>query len=489
MKPTLANPTLAQTLDQHTAPAASALVRTEGERIRCLACGHRCLIGAGQRGICKVRFNEAGRLKVPFGYVSGLQCDPVEKKPFFHVYPGSDALTFGMMGCDLHCSYCQNWVTSQALRDAAAVAPVRETTPAQLIEVAQKERARLIVSSYNEPLITAEWAVAVFEKAKAAGIDCAFVSNGNATPEVLDFLRPWIVAYKVDLKSFDDRNYRKLGGVLENITDTIRMVHELGIWLEVVTLIVPGFNDGTEELRQIARFLVGVSRDIPWHVSAFHKDYRMTDPDPTGADTLVRAAEIGAEEGLRFVYAGNLPGRAGLWENTRCPLCQTTVIERIGYLVRSYQLTADGCCPKCGAACPAFGRGRAPRSKRATIRLPTRAGCHECFHWSVGRGPWTVDRKTTPHAPRSTLHAPPSLTLPDHRGNASRLTPSKRRNSSRPSRDCCEARLPANPWTFPRSWRTLAIALSLERSSASNLAGTCVRAAACWAGPSRCTWP
>jgi AmmeMemoRadiSam system radical SAM enzyme/AmmeMemoRadiSam system protein B/AmmeMemoRadiSam system protein A len=352
MKTTLANQPLADLLDQQTSVAAPELCHSEGDRLRCLACGHRCLIAEGQRGICKVRFNDAGQLKVPFGYVAGLQCDPVEKKPFFHVYPGSDALTFGMMGCDLHCSYCQNWLTSQALRDVNAVAPVRTFSPAELAALGRREGARLVVSSYNEPLITAEWAVAVFEQAKAAGLACAFVSNGNATPEVLDFLRPWIVSYKVDLKSFNDRNYRKLGGVLDNITTTIRMIHERGIWLEVVTLVVPGFNDSPEELRQIARFLASVSPDIPWHVTAFHKDYRMTDPDPTSADTLVRAAETGAEQGLRFIYAGNLPGGVGHWENTRCPSCRSTVIERFGYLVRSYTVGQDGTCPNCHARIP-----------------------------------------------------------------------------------------------------------------------------------------
>src|ERR1035441_981260 len=161
------------------------------------ACGHRCLIAAGRHGICRVRFNQDGQLRVPFGYVGGVQCDPVEKKPFFHVYPGTDALTFGMLGCDFHCSYCQNWVTSQVLRDDAAQAPIQTVTPQQLVSTGRRLHAKLVVSSYNEPLITAEWAVAVFREAKKAGLDCAFVSNGNATPEVLDFLRPWIVAYKI----------------------------------------------------------------------------------------------------------------------------------------------------------------------------------------------------------------------------------------------------------------------------------------------------
>jgi len=348
MKPQLANPTLADRLDRHT--TVGTLCHANGDRIRCVACGHRCLIGQGKRGICKVRFNDGGVLKVPFGYVAGLQCDPVEKKPFFHVYPGSDALTFGMMGCDLHCSYCQNWVTSQALRDESAEAPVRPVTPDQLVEAALREGARLVVSSYNEPLITAEWAVAVFERARAAGLDCAFVSNGNATPEVLDFLRPWICAYKVDLKSFDDRHYRSLGGTLRNVLDTIAMIHERGIWLEIVTLVIPGFNDSDDELSQMARFLSGISRDIPWHVTAFHKDYRMTEPEATGPERLLRAAQFGADAGLRYTYAGNLPGRVGPCENTRCPGCGDTLIERQGYMIRSYWVTPDGRCPRCDEA-------------------------------------------------------------------------------------------------------------------------------------------
>src|SRR5881296_2675400 len=211
-KSRVATDALTALLDRQT--IVGSLCKPEGGRVRCLACGHRCLIGDGRRGICRVRFNQDGSLRVPFGYVAALQCDPVEKKPFFHVHPGGDALTFGMMGCDFHCPYCQNWVTSQALRDPASLAPIQTVAPEQLVEAARRLDARLVVSSYNEPLITAEWAVAVCQQAKAAGLLCAFVSNGNATPEALDFLRPWIVAYKVDLKSFDDRHYRQLGGTL-----------------------------------------------------------------------------------------------------------------------------------------------------------------------------------------------------------------------------------------------------------------------------------
>ncbi len=365
-RPRAASAALADVLARHT--MVGSLSRVEGDRIRCVACGHRCLIGPGHHGICRVRFNRDGQLRVPFGYVAGVQCDPVEKKPFYHVYPGSDALTFGMLGCDFHCSYCQNWVTSQALRDDAAVSPIQAVTPRQLISTGLRARARLVVSSYNEPLITAEWAVAVFQEAKAAGLACAFVSNGNTTAEVLDFLRPWIAAYKIDLKSFDDKRYRTLGGTLEHVTEGIRMVHQRGLWLEVVTLVVPGFNDSEAELRQMARFLVSVSRDIPWHVTAFHKDYKLTDAPNTTVAQIVRAAEIGAEEGLRFVYAGNAPGRVGPWENTSCPHCREKLIDRFGYLVREYRLTPDGKCPQCRTPIPgiwpASGAGEVPTGER-----------------------------------------------------------------------------------------------------------------------------
>ena len=326
--------------------------RLDEKRIRCYACGHCCPIPEGHAGVCKVRFNRGGKLLVPWGYVGGVQCDPIEKKPFFHAYPGALAYSFGMLGCDLHCGYCQNWVTSQALRDPAAVAPPRRATPQALATAAVRQRARVIVSTYNEPLITSEWAVAVFREARKEGLATGFVSNGNGTPEVLEYLRPWVDLYKVDLKSFRDRQYRRLGGRLEPILETIASLFQQGFWLEIVTLLIPGFNDSEDEVRQLAAFLAGVSPDIPWHVTAFHQDYKMTDPDNTSAEMLMAAAEIGRQEGLRYVYAGNLPGRVGDLENTRCPDCRTLLIERFGYLILGYHLTPQGNCPACGLAIP-----------------------------------------------------------------------------------------------------------------------------------------
>ncbi len=533
-KTKVANETLAEMLDRMT--RVGDLWRPEGERIRCFACGHYCLIGEGLRGICKVRFNKGGKLYVPWGYVAALQNDPIEKKPFFHVLPGRQTLTFGMLGCDYKCPYCfpedtpvltadgvvpigdifergkdrlrlhdgeitfpdiqvftrrgelkpvraafrhpyrgelvcvhvpylpplrctpdhhifvgtregkvelipaahvtpgrflltpkylavaepvamgtvaqvsgmghnfsastsvhteighfyavpiervekepfegyvynlevddpdhtylagffavsncQNWLTSQALRDPAAGARPERITPEEMVALAKRLGSAMITSSYNEPLITAEWAVDIFKLAKPEGFKTAFVSNGNATREALEYLRPWVDAYKIDLKSMNDRNYRILGGKLENVLNAIKMVYEMGFWLEIVTLVVPGFNDSEEELRAAAEYIASISPEIPWHVTAFHQDYKMTDPRNTTAEDLIRAAEIGREAGLHFVYAGNLPGMVGNYENTYCPDCKALLIRRYGFWVLENRLGPDGLCPDCGRRIP-----------------------------------------------------------------------------------------------------------------------------------------
>jgi pyruvate formate lyase activating enzyme len=350
--------TMASVLDKLTAPAELTIPQADGS-IRCTACGHRCLVRPGRRGICQVRFHDGNELRIPWGYVAALNADPIEKKPFYHILPGSIALTFGMLGCDFHCGYCQNWLTSQTLRDPASDESahfVHKISPEQLVEAARRTGAEVIASSYNEPLITSEWAVAVFKLANRAGIRCVYVSNGNATPEVLEYLRPHLSGMKIDLKSMQDKNYRKLGGVLKNVLDTIKRAKEMGVWLEIVTLVVPGFNDSNEELWDTARFLASVSPDIPWHVTAFHSDYKMQDTDNTSARTLLRAAEIGGEAGLHYVYAGNLPGRVDEFENTFCPNCKTPLVERNGYFVGKNRITAEGACPNCSTAIPGVWR-------------------------------------------------------------------------------------------------------------------------------------
>jgi pyruvate formate lyase activating enzyme len=350
---------LADILREYAVPGA-LFEALDDNQVRCFACANRCPIQDGAAGFCKVRFNQGGKLLVPYGYVSGAQCDPVEKKPFFHVRPGAPAYSFGMLGCNFHCSYCQNWVTSQALRDSTSTSPPYQTTPDELVKIACSQKAEIVVSTYNEPLITSEWGVAVFKKAKSAGLMTAYVSNGYGTPEALEFLRPWLDLYKVDLKCFDESRYRRLGGRLQPILETIRSLYQMGIWLEIVTLLVPGFNNTQEELIKLTDFICSVSPDIPWHVTAFHKDYKMTDPENTSPGDLARAMEIGKKSGLRFVYAGNLPGRAGNSENTYCPHCRKLLVERYGYRILNYNLTADGCCPSCNLAIP----GRWPTSFR-----------------------------------------------------------------------------------------------------------------------------
>ena len=351
--------------------------KLDADKVRCFACGHRCLIPDGLDGICKVRFNRGGTLFVPRNYAAGLQVDPIEKKPFFHAFPGAVALSFGMLGCDFHCANCQNWLSSQVLRDEHALVPPRDITAPDIVSIATQHKAPVMVSTYNEPLITSEWAVEVFKLAREAGITCGYVSNGNGTPEVLAYIRPWIDLYKVDLKSFQDKNYRQLGGTLDAVLTTIKSLVQLGVWVEIVTLVIPGFNDSESELTDIAQFLAGISKDIPWHCTAFHKDYKMRGPDNTTAEQLVRACEIGAAAGLRYCYAGNLPGRVGPWEDTRCPGCHEVVIKRSGYHVREYRVTDAGNCPACNTAIAGYWRrgwtipekdgglpGRVPRAVR-----------------------------------------------------------------------------------------------------------------------------
>ncbi len=365
-------PTLREIVDQQVREG-NLYEKLDRNRVRCYACGHRCPIPEGQPGVCKVRYNRGGILYVPWGYVGGVQCDPIEKKPFFHAYPGALAYSFGMLGCDLHCAYCQNWVTSQALRDPNAISPPLEASPEDLVQDALRQGARVLVSTYNEPLITAEWAVAILKEAKAAGLITGFVSNGNGTPQVLEYLRPWLDLYKVDLKSFDDRHYRQLGGRLQPILDTIRRLHAMGLWVEIVTLLIPGFNDSDHELRRLTEFLVSVSPEIPWHVTAYHQDYKMTDPANTRPQDLLRAIEIGKQAGLRYVYAGNLAGRVGEFEDTRCHHCAATLIKRYSYVIEDYRITSEGTCPSCGVTIPGRWASKFGGQITAQPFLPRRA--------------------------------------------------------------------------------------------------------------------
>jgi pyruvate formate lyase activating enzyme len=319
--------------------------------VRCHACAHRCRIAEGKTGTCRVRFVEDGELKVPWGYVAGLAADPIEKKPFFHAFPGREALSFGMLGCNLRCRFCQNWFSSQVLRDPDALARFSEITAEEIVSMAVTSGCPVIASTYNEPLITSEWAMEIFRLAKPKGIVGAYVSNGFATKEVLEALQPYVKLYKVDLKSYEDPRYEELGGRLPEVLTTIARLLEMGFWVEVVTLLVPEFNDSESNIRGIADFLVSISPDIPWHITAYHRDYRMDGPARTEADSLVRAVEIGRAAGVRYVYAGNLPGMTGSLENTNCHNCGALLIERTGFRVRRNRMEF-GACPDCRTIIP-----------------------------------------------------------------------------------------------------------------------------------------
>jgi len=342
---------LAKRLQELSAPSELA-EKKPGGRVRCLACAHRCSIADGAEGICRVRFNRAGVLWVPHGWVNGVAVDPIEKKPFYHVLPGSATVSFGLLGCNFHCDFCQNWITSQALREQAGEAVIRKVTAEQLGDICVEEGAPVLTSTYNEPLISAEWAAEAFREGKKRGIRGAFVSNGYATPEAIKYLRPFLDFWKVDLKSMNPETYRKTcGGVLKHVLDSIVAIHAAGYWTEIVTLVVPGMNDSDKELQETARFVASVSPDIPWHVTAFRGQYRMARKPDTSPETLLRACRAGQEAGLNYVYVGNIPGALGKWENTACPSCHATLIERSGLSVL-HNRVAGGKCPKCGLKIP-----------------------------------------------------------------------------------------------------------------------------------------
>jgi pyruvate formate lyase activating enzyme len=337
---------LAETIAGRVAPAARELSVLENGVLRCLACAHRCAFEGNRTGACGVREARDGAMVAPFGYVARRYVRNVETNTVYHVEPGSKALTFGMYGCDLRCPYCHNWKLSQALREGVSGAPI-DLAASALVDEAVAEGCRVVCAAYNEPMIAAEWVRAVFEVAKERGLRTMVVSDGNTTREALAYLRPVTDVYRVDLKGWDAAQYKALGGRFEPVLAAIGEARALGYWVEVVTLVVPSFNDQQAGLRGLAKKLVAIDPDMPWHLNAFQPRYKMKDRPAMSADLLVSIAGAAYARGQRYVYVGNVTSAFAELEHTRCPSCHATVIERKNYATVANRLKDGGACPSC----------------------------------------------------------------------------------------------------------------------------------------------
>jgi pyruvate formate lyase activating enzyme len=320
--------------------------KSEEQAVICNLCAHHCYIPSGQVGVCKVRENRAGRLyTLVYDRILSLNIDPVEKKPFFHFLPSTLAYSMATAGCNFHCRFCQNWEISQMPRDHKGVILGEKIPPREIVRRALSARCATVAYTYTEPTIFFELAYDTARLASEAGLRNIFVTNGYMTKEALRMIQPYLDAANIDLKGFDDKRYRRIcGAKLQPVLDSIGLTKQLGIWLEVTTLLIPGHNDSNEELRQMALFLKDIGPEIPWHLSAFFPAYKMMDAAPTDRETLLRAWHIGKDAGLRYVYCGNLP--ILFHQDTKCYRCGKTLIQRRGFYVEA-NLLAHGRCPFC----------------------------------------------------------------------------------------------------------------------------------------------
>jgi pyruvate formate lyase activating enzyme len=352
--------------ERGVAPAILAEPQDDGS-VRCVLCAHRCLIRPGRRGICMVRENRDGQLvTLVYGEAVSVALDPIEKKPLFHVDPGSTAYSIATWGCNFHCRFCQNWEIAQAGREHIHV-PARHLPPEDVVAEARALGAGSIAYTYVEPTIFAEYAVDSARLARAAGIRNVFVSNGYMTPEAVGVLGPLLDAANVDIKGFNDRFYRRyLGATLEPVKESLVLLQQAGVWLEITTLLVPGLNDDATELEALATWVRdALGPETPWHLSRFFPAYRLTDVPPTPLPTLLAAAEIGRRVGLAHVYVGNAPDVGG--EDTTCAGCGRLLIARRGFRVARNELV-EGACPGCGRRLAGIGLGGPELPRSAEIR-------------------------------------------------------------------------------------------------------------------------
>jgi pyruvate formate lyase activating enzyme len=315
--------------------------KLEGNKVRCNLCHHKCVISKGKRGICQVRENRNGVLySVVYGKVVASNVDPIEKKPLFHFYPGSTAYSIATVGCNFHCLHCQNWEISQVKSGIVG----KEITPDSVVKNAINNGCQSIAYTYTEPTIFYEYAYDIAKIAHGKGLKNLFVTNGYISWEALREISSYLDAANIDLKSMSDGFYRKIcGAKLQPVLDNIKLHHNLGMWVEVTTLIIPGYNDDLEELKSIAEFIRKIDAGIPWHVTGFYPAYKFTDIPPTPRETLRKAVEIGRKAGLEYVYQGNV--REG--ENTYCPYCGELLIERDGFDIAVNDII-NGSCSYCG---------------------------------------------------------------------------------------------------------------------------------------------
>lgn len=350
----VANMVVGGPLDERLAALAQPAVlweRTPDGDVRCTACAHRCVVRDGRAGACGVRFGRDGGLAAPFGYIARRYVRAVETNTVFHVKPGARALTFGTYGCDLRCPYCHNWRLSQALREGLDDEAPTPVTPEALVDEAVREGCEVVCAAYNEPMVAAEWARAVFSEAKARGLTTGLITDGHATPEALAYMRPVTDVYRVDLKGYSAAHYKALGARLGPVLDAIREAKRLGYWVEVVTLVVPGFNDDLGGLRKVAAWLASVDPGIPWHLNAFHPRYKLTALPRTDVMAIVSAVGMAYARGLKFVYASNLEDLGRELGHTHCPACHAVVVARENYETRAKDLVG-GACGRCGEALP-----------------------------------------------------------------------------------------------------------------------------------------
>ena len=318
----------------------------EDGKVQCILCNHRCIISSSKKGICGVRENREGKLyTLVYGRAISLNVDPIEKKPLFHLFPGSSSFSMAAVGCNFRCLQCQNHEISQMPRDQDSRIEGSEVSPSKIILLTKQNRCRSISYTYTEPTIYFEYAYETAGQAHQEGIKNIFVTNGYMTEEALEMIQPYLDAANVDLKSFREKFYKEVcGATLKPILENLKRMREMGIWVEITTLVIPNLNDSNQEFEEIAQFILSLGAEVPWHLSAFYPTYKMLNPPRTSPSLLHRAREIGIKAGLRFVYCGNIPGEEG--EDTFCPSCSRKVIERVGFRVTRNDVM-NGKCRHC----------------------------------------------------------------------------------------------------------------------------------------------